>query len=234
MVKLVVRDRESIQEAVRRFRKLVERSGIKKEMRRREFYEKPSETNRRARLRVAAGARLAVRHSERAEPNDGDLATLFQGAAHAFEQGIEALQDFILDRRAILLANPELKVDMSFNDRFVDLVDLIHYEPPDWGVLVERSLRLTELSCNLSFIDHDQRISLFDAVTFLHPDFFDGTHKFAGQGAGRYRLHRSHRFIGQWLTACPGHGQRYLHHGTFPALLVSRLNFVTTAEGYQD
>ena len=48
MVKLVVRDRETIQEAVRRFRKLVERSGIKKEMRRREYYEKPSETNRRA------------------------------------------------------------------------------------------------------------------------------------------------------------------------------------------
>ena len=52
MVKLLVRDKESIQEAVRRFRKLVERSGIKKEMRRREYYEKPSETNRRARLRA--------------------------------------------------------------------------------------------------------------------------------------------------------------------------------------
>lgn len=52
MVKLLVRDRETIQEAVRRFRKLVERSGLKKEMRRREFYEKPSETNRRNRLRA--------------------------------------------------------------------------------------------------------------------------------------------------------------------------------------
>ena len=52
MVKLTVRDRESIQEAVRRFRKLVERSGIKKEMRRREYYEKPSEVKRRARLRA--------------------------------------------------------------------------------------------------------------------------------------------------------------------------------------
>lgn len=52
MVKLQVREKESIQEAVRRFRKLVERSGIKKEMRRREFYEKPSEINRRARLRA--------------------------------------------------------------------------------------------------------------------------------------------------------------------------------------
>ncbi len=57
VVKLNVRDRESIQEAVRRFRKLVERSGIKKEMRRREYYEKPSETRRRARLRAARRGR---------------------------------------------------------------------------------------------------------------------------------------------------------------------------------
>lgn len=59
MVKLQVRDRESIQEAVRRFRKLVERSGIKKEMRRREFYEKPSEINRRARLRAERRSKRA-------------------------------------------------------------------------------------------------------------------------------------------------------------------------------
>ena len=57
VVKLVLRDRESIQEAVRRFRKLVERSGIKKEMRRREHYEKPSETKRRARLRAERRSR---------------------------------------------------------------------------------------------------------------------------------------------------------------------------------
>jgi len=52
LVKLTLRDRESAQEAVRRFRKLVERSGVKKEIRIREFYEKPSETKRRARLRA--------------------------------------------------------------------------------------------------------------------------------------------------------------------------------------
>jgi small subunit ribosomal protein S21 len=57
VVKLNVRDRESIQEAVRRFRKLVERSGIKKEMRRKEYYEKPSETRRRSRLRAERRAR---------------------------------------------------------------------------------------------------------------------------------------------------------------------------------
>ncbi len=57
VVKLTLRENESIQEAVRRFRKLVERSGIKKEMRRREYYEKPSETKRRARLRAERRAR---------------------------------------------------------------------------------------------------------------------------------------------------------------------------------
>ncbi len=57
MVKLFVRDNESIQEAVRRFRKIVERSGIKKEMRRREYYEKPSEVKRRACLRAERRAR---------------------------------------------------------------------------------------------------------------------------------------------------------------------------------
>ncbi len=57
MVRLIVRERESIQDAVRRFRKLVERSGIKKEMRRREYYEKPSEIRRRARLRAERRSR---------------------------------------------------------------------------------------------------------------------------------------------------------------------------------
>ena len=57
VVKLTLRDRETAQEAVRRFRKLVERSGLKKEMRVREFYEKPSETKRRARLRAQRRAR---------------------------------------------------------------------------------------------------------------------------------------------------------------------------------
>ena len=43
MVKLRLRDNESINDAVKRFRKLVEHAGIKKEMRRREYYEKPSD-----------------------------------------------------------------------------------------------------------------------------------------------------------------------------------------------
>jgi small subunit ribosomal protein S21 len=52
VVKIVLRERESIQEAVRRFRKIVERSGLKRELRRRERYEKPSDVKRRAKERA--------------------------------------------------------------------------------------------------------------------------------------------------------------------------------------
>ena len=61
MVRMLIRDRESIQEAVRRFRKLVERSGLKKEMRSRQYYEKPSEVKRRTRLRAERRALNARR-----------------------------------------------------------------------------------------------------------------------------------------------------------------------------
>ncbi|MCA8990973.1 MAG: 30S ribosomal protein S21 [Planctomycetaceae bacterium] len=58
MVKLRLRDNESVQDAVRRFRKLVEYSGVKKELRRREFFEKPSEERRRERRRAKVRARM--------------------------------------------------------------------------------------------------------------------------------------------------------------------------------
>ena len=67
MVYMRLRDRESIQEAVRRFRKIVERSGLKQEMRRRQYYEKPSEVKRRARLR-------AERRANNARPPDDKTA----------------------------------------------------------------------------------------------------------------------------------------------------------------
>ena len=57
MVKIVLRERESVQEAVRRFRKIVERCGLKRELRRRERYEKPSDIKRRARMRAIRRAK---------------------------------------------------------------------------------------------------------------------------------------------------------------------------------
>jgi len=58
VVRLRLRENESVQEAVRRFRKLVEHSGVKKELRKREFYEKPSEQKRRERRRAKNRARM--------------------------------------------------------------------------------------------------------------------------------------------------------------------------------
>lgn len=56
-LKMRLRGNESIEQAVRRFKKLLERSGIPKEVRKHEHYEKPSEARRRARLRRQKAAR---------------------------------------------------------------------------------------------------------------------------------------------------------------------------------
>lgn len=50
-LRMRVHDRESIGGALRRFKKLLERSGVQKEMRKRRHYEKPSEIRRRAKLK---------------------------------------------------------------------------------------------------------------------------------------------------------------------------------------
>lgn len=53
-------DREPIGGALRRFKKLLERSGLQKELRKRKHYEKPSEIRRRAKLRKQGAARKAL------------------------------------------------------------------------------------------------------------------------------------------------------------------------------
>ncbi len=45
-IKMRVHDREPIGAALRRFKKLLERSGLKKELRKHEYYEKPCELRR--------------------------------------------------------------------------------------------------------------------------------------------------------------------------------------------
>ena len=60
-VKITLRERESIQEAVRRFRKIMERSGLKRELRSREYYEKPSDVKRKARNRAVRRAQAQSR-----------------------------------------------------------------------------------------------------------------------------------------------------------------------------
>ena len=60
MVKIVLRERESAQEAVRRLRKILERSGLKRELRRRERYEKPSDVRRKAKNRAIRRSKAAA------------------------------------------------------------------------------------------------------------------------------------------------------------------------------
>jgi len=48
MLKMRLRQGESIEGALKRFKKLIERSGIRTEMKRSAYYEKPSERRRRA------------------------------------------------------------------------------------------------------------------------------------------------------------------------------------------
>ena len=59
-IRMRVHDREPIGAALRRFKKLLERSGLKKELRKHEYYEKPCELRRRAKLRKLAAIRKAL------------------------------------------------------------------------------------------------------------------------------------------------------------------------------
>ncbi len=47
MAKIIVDDNESIDQAIKRFRKRCERDGIKRELKKRAFYEKPSMLKKR-------------------------------------------------------------------------------------------------------------------------------------------------------------------------------------------
>ncbi len=58
-LKMRVHERESIAMALRRFKKLLERSGNQNELRKRNYYEKPCEARRRAELRRLSSIRKA-------------------------------------------------------------------------------------------------------------------------------------------------------------------------------
>jgi small subunit ribosomal protein S21 len=59
-LRMRIYDREPIGVALRRFKKLLERSGLQKELRKRRHYEKPCEIRRRAKLRKQAAAAKAL------------------------------------------------------------------------------------------------------------------------------------------------------------------------------
>ncbi|MBL9141332.1 MAG: 30S ribosomal protein S21 [Phycisphaerae bacterium] len=70
-IKVKARGGESVEQMVRRFKKLCEKEGLTKEVKRRQYYEKPSETKRRDAARRAprpamAAGRPGARPSTRA------------------------------------------------------------------------------------------------------------------------------------------------------------------------
>jgi small subunit ribosomal protein S21 len=56
-LRMRVHDREPIGAALRRFKKLLQRSGLTKELRKRRYYEKPCEARRRAKLQKLSAIR---------------------------------------------------------------------------------------------------------------------------------------------------------------------------------
>lgn len=62
MLKVKARAGESVQQMIRRFKKLCEKEGLIRDMKRMSYYEKPSEKNRR-RIRKAQRAGLNSRRS---------------------------------------------------------------------------------------------------------------------------------------------------------------------------
>lgn len=71
-IKMRVHDREPIIVALRRFKKLIERSGLKKELRKHEYYEKPCELRRRALARKQRAIRKGVLQATGPNPMQGN------------------------------------------------------------------------------------------------------------------------------------------------------------------
>ena len=65
-LRMRVHEREPIGAARRRFKKLLERSGLKTELRQRSYYEKPCEVRRRDKLRKLSAIRRG-----KAQPREG-------------------------------------------------------------------------------------------------------------------------------------------------------------------
>ena len=70
-LRMRVHDREPIGLALRRFKKLLERSGLVKELRKHRHYEKPCEIRRRAQLRKISAIRKAKMKPKDMKPREG-------------------------------------------------------------------------------------------------------------------------------------------------------------------
>jgi small subunit ribosomal protein S21 len=65
MAKIEVREHESIEEALRRFKRALQRSGVLSEAKKRRHYEKPSEKRRRKRIEAEKRRRKRLARARR-------------------------------------------------------------------------------------------------------------------------------------------------------------------------
>jgi len=68
-VKVTLKGNESVESLVSRFKKSIEKSGIMKDIRKHEFYEKPSDVARRDRVRRKKNQQREAKMAERRESN---------------------------------------------------------------------------------------------------------------------------------------------------------------------
>ena len=61
MIKVKARVGESVQQMVKRFKKMCEKEGVIRDMKRLSYYEKPSEKNRRRRRKAERSNKIATR-----------------------------------------------------------------------------------------------------------------------------------------------------------------------------
>ena len=65
MIKVRSRAGESVQQMVKRFKKMCEKEGLIRDIKRYSYYEKPSEKNRRKRRKAVRAASMAQRYLNR-------------------------------------------------------------------------------------------------------------------------------------------------------------------------
>lgn len=64
MIIINVKENESIDKALKRFKKKFERTGVLKEIRNRSYYEKPSVTNRTVRIKAAYRQKMQTKENQ--------------------------------------------------------------------------------------------------------------------------------------------------------------------------
>lgn len=73
--KIVVGKEEPIEKAIRRFKKLCDKVGIKKELKARQRYEKPGEVRRREERKAERNRRKAVKKAEETTKHPNNIRT---------------------------------------------------------------------------------------------------------------------------------------------------------------